>query len=233
MRSITGVIKASSDAIILRCYTYSRESAGARTESISHSSYISSFVTLHPTILAVAMLRFLISASLFASSAAFVLNAAPPSRHGVAKIGAYRSVASVSMVDATTLMEVAVYDSAMEAQANELKAEIESLKQALEAKGDEVKKFADSVEGELQNARKTAEAGANKVVELEAQLKERTDEVDLLNTHLEAHSATTKRLNDEVAELKTQVAAAESKAADAESRADAAEKKAKAAAAEA
>ena len=97
----------------------------------------------------------------------------------------------------------------------ELKEQVAALEKAkadveaqLQTKTDEVAKFVAGVETELTDARKSVKELTVEKMKLKSELDERTTEVGALNTHLEAHTAATLNLKEEVADLKKQLAAA-------------------------
>ena len=97
-------------------------------------------------------------------------------------------------IDPETMAAVSVYDSGMEAKVASLTAELESVKAELKTKSEEVEKFVDQVETQIKDSGKELEAARAKISTLSNELKEREEEVAMINTHLEAHTATSIRL---------------------------------------
>ena len=167
------------------------------------------------------------------TSLALCLVAAPAFQFGALRTLAPQRAHAVA-IDAATLQEVCVYDSMMEerlealeekaaaaeareAQATAKLADAEARATDATAlvanKTAEVQLFVETVEGELTDTREKLKLSEEKVKALTADLSERTDEVTMLNTHLEAHTGATIRLNEENAALKAQVASLEAAAA--------------------
>lgn len=152
----------------------------------------------------------------------FALIAAPASaalvQSSLWRHTALRVPAITAAIDPEALAAVSVYDSVMEgkladlqATTHKLEAEVADLKKALETKSDEVEKFAESVESQIKDNNKALEAANKKVTELSEELKQREEEVAMINAHLEAHTGASQRFKAEaeVAKKEAELAKAE------------------------
>mmetsp|Transcript_20850 Transcript_20850/g.53241 ORF Transcript_20850/g.53241 Transcript_20850/m.53241 type:complete len:159 (-) Transcript_20850:379-855(-) len=128
-------------------------------------------------------------------------------------VGHHSRATPLMSIDPSVLRDVAVYDLAMEEQVRSLKTRVASLEEAkaraeaqLEAKTEDVEKFAKMVEDELNSSRDQAKVLATELAAVKGELAERTTEVSTLNIHLEAHTGATKRLSEENTQLKQALA---------------------------
>lgn len=122
---------------------------------------------------------------------------------------------AVCALDRDTLLQVAVYDSEMEAR-------VADLTKQLETKASEVEKFVNEVESSLKEARADCEKMSKDLEARTKDLEARTEEVGLLNAHLEAHTTVTSKLRTELETAKSECDAAKAAQADAEKQKNAA-----------
>ena len=162
----------------------------------------------------------------------FALIAAPASaallQSSLWRHTALRSVPAITAaMDPEALAAVSVYDSIMEgkladlqATNDKLEAEVTDLKKALETKSQEVEKFAESVESQIKDNSKALEAANTKVTELSEELKQREEEVAMINAHLEAHTGASQRFKAEAEAAKKEAELAKAELAEIKASAD-------------